>query len=763
MRWLSRFLLLIVLLAAWLSAGQGPALAHATLVSSAPPADSILRDGPSSVQIWFSEAVEGRSSRIAVYDSTGQRVDKRNLVPVAGDPRSIKVDLEPVGSGRYSVAWQVMSAVDGHITAGSFAFTVGEAAPVQTPSSPEEGSVASPGPSLVEVLLRWISLTVGAVLFSGFALALLYRRTREQEAGSPLEASFRLFRRDLRATMAPALIMMAFVTSASLFLQAVNTGDTSPPALMGFLTETRFGLVWLLRAGLLACLATLIYSRNGGRWDWKPWTGLALGALLLLTFSLNSHAASVVGQGPLPILSDWLHLLAASAWLGGLIHLALGYIRRPGLLLLPFSSLAIFSVSVLLLTGLYNAWLEVGALDSLLVSPYGRVLLVKLGLSIPALALGGINLLRSKHQGGGGRGGADNLGSKTLVWESVLVTSVFLAVALMTALLPGRQAAVLAPPVKQIVMTEKAGEVTFTLEIAPGSVGRNDFRVSLQGVQGQPIEEDGRIIMRFSYLDGNLDTEGAYSQRIGPGLFGGSWSYLQAVGRWNIDVVFRRNGQDDLSASFLTSVEITDAAVSAGEVPASTSGPVSRLVEIEIMLLGFIVIGAVWAHRTSLGQALGEPFGRFLKSLGYDLGRPAQKEAVRALFSMGGLMAFLGAYLLFGDFLDPASSAGLPKNPIRPSSESRAIGKEIYGQVCLSCHGPEGEGQKTGVQQGLPGLDLRPHMLAHPSGQIYVWVTYGLGAEMPAFEEQLSAEERWHLVNYIRTLGEPSLPAFHAH
>ena len=182
-----------------------------------------------------------------------------------------------------------------------------------------------------------------------------------------------------------------------------------------------------------------------------------------------------------------------------------------------------------------------------------------------------------------------------------------------------------------------------------------------------------------------------------------------------------------------------------------------------IMLLGLIVIGAVWAHRTSLGQALGEPFGRFLKSLGYDLGRPAQKEAVRALFSMGGLMAFLGAYLLFGDILDTASSAGLPKNPIRPSSESRAIGKEIYGQVCLSCHGPEGEGQKTDVQQGLPGLDLRPHVLAHPSGQIYVWVTYGLGAEMPAFEEQLSDEERWHLVNYIRTLGNTSFFGFHAH
>jgi mono/diheme cytochrome c family protein len=44
----------------------------------------------------------------------------------------------------------------------------------------------------------------------------------------------------------------------------------------------------------------------------------------------------------------------------------------------------------------------------------------------------------------------------------------------------------------------------------------------------------------------------------------------------------------------------------------------------------------------------------------------------------------------------------------------------------------------------------------HPDAQLYDWVTNGFrGSVMPAFKDQLSDEERWHLVNYIRTLAQP--------
>ncbi len=168
-------------------------------------------------------------------------------------------------------------------------------------------------------------------------------------------------------------------------------------------------------------------------------------------------------------------------------------------------------------------------------------------------------------------------------------------------------------------------------------------------------------------------------------------------------------------------------------------------------------------NRAAVGAALGSPFNRFLKALGYDLGRPAQEEAVMALLVAAGLVAFIGVYLLVGDVLALASSAGLPRNPILPSAQSRAVGKEIYARNCLGCHGPEGVGDGPLAKQSQPGLDLRPHVLAHSSGQIFVWVTHGLGSDMPSFEDQLSDEDRWNLVNYVRTLGESSLPEFHAH
>ena len=60
-----------------------------------------------------------------------------------------------------------------------------------------------------------------------------------------------------------------------------------------------------------------------------------------------------------------------------------------------------------------------------------------------------------------------------------------------------------------------------------------------------------------------------------------------------------------------------------------------------------------------------------------------------------------------------------------------------------------------------PPADLRVHMAAgHTDTQLYDWITNGVpGTAMPAWKEQLTPEERWHLVNYLRTFaGQASQP-----
>ncbi len=110
----------------------------------------------------------------------------------------------------------------------------------------------------------------------------------------------------------------------------------------------------------------------------------------------------------------------------------------------------------------------------------------------------------------------------------------------------------------------------------------------------------------------------------------------------------------------------------------------------------------------------------------------------------------------------PAASAtngDLPENPIPASDDSLAAGALLYEQNCLVCHGPQGRGDgPAGLALNPPPADLSIHTEPglHPDGQLFVWITGGkAGSAMPAFETLLTEDERWHLVNYIRSLYQP--------
>ena len=91
-----------------------------------------------------------------------------------------------------------------------------------------------------------------------------------------------------------------------------------------------------------------------------------------------------------------------------------------------------------------------------------------------------------------------------------------------------------------------------------------------------------------------------------------------------------------------------------------------------------------------------------------------------------------------------------------------ARGKELYAKSCASCHGPSGKGD------GPKGQDLRPKpsdlsastVVGQSEGELYWKVTTGR-RPMPAFRKDLTDEDRWHVVHYVRSLGSTSQPAAH--
>ena len=144
---------------------------------SNPAADARLVKPPTEIRIEFSEPPDPRGSEIQVLDTSGKRHDKNDVAP-SGDPKGLRVSLEPISDGGYLVAWTTTSAVDGHTTKGSFAFAVGA---VRSPHRhpPRGHSAATP----LEIAGRALSYA-GIALGLGTAFFVLFGLRRDDRGAS---------------------------------------------------------------------------------------------------------------------------------------------------------------------------------------------------------------------------------------------------------------------------------------------------------------------------------------------------------------------------------------------------------------------------------------------------------------------------------------------------------------------------------------------------------------------------------------------------
>ncbi|MFJ1256695.1 copper resistance D family protein [Cupriavidus sp. CuC1] len=172
-------------------------------------------------------------------------------------------------------------------------------------------------------------------------------------------------------------------------------------ALPAVLSKTHFGRVWLLRPVALVVLWLGWRRRRGLDSPGVAAAMLAAACLIATSRSLSGHAADW-GDITLPELMDWMHLLAVSLWGGSLIALTVtGFHtlteradeRRQvvAAMVSRWSALAGAALAVVILTGMYNAWLEVQRVEALLTTAYGRLLLVKLSLVAIIVTLGAAN------------------------------------------------------------------------------------------------------------------------------------------------------------------------------------------------------------------------------------------------------------------------------------------------------------------------------------------------------------------------------------
>jgi copper transport protein len=369
-------LLVLVLLAF-----PGTAWAHATLDQTSPKVGQRLAASPRFVRLQFDQSVRALGNAIQVFDAKGRLVSGAPHT-LKRDSRIVVVPLRRLPRGGYTVRWATISN-DSHVGRGVFTFGVRAAAPAIT-----EAYGAS-GPGTSEHVVRWLYFICLALLTGGLGFRLLVLR-----GDATPEAERRFYRvTGLGVVAALQVGTLAFLLRAEDALQLPFTaflyGDLSP-----FANATRFGRAFVAMELGFAVVAALLFLA----WltERRPllWAAFLLALGLGSGLSLSSHQSD--DRGWLPSFADWVHLSAATLWIGGLLSLGLVVwndraLRRTAFW--RFSEIAGPLVALVVAAGVYMTFERFPALDDLWSIGYGRLLLVKLGLVALALSWGAFHHL----------------------------------------------------------------------------------------------------------------------------------------------------------------------------------------------------------------------------------------------------------------------------------------------------------------------------------------------------------------------------------
>ena len=264
----------------------------------------------------------------------------------------------------------------------------------------------------ISIAVRFLHLAASLLSLGIFAFVCTIGRPAADQSDGTARAQFADFEQTLWRVVACSLAVVFLTSLVGFVLQAsVMTGMSAAqsltPEIFATVLTTQYGKVWLARQVFLAALAgvTFLLLHESSRPRLWRVAGFALAAGLVACMAFTGHAAA--GEGIALILqlaSDTLHLLAAGIWLGALLPLALllDLCRRaetPWAAAVAkeatrrFSILGLITVGTLLFTGMFNAWQLVGDIAPLVGTDYGRLLLVKLALLLPLLALAAANLM----------------------------------------------------------------------------------------------------------------------------------------------------------------------------------------------------------------------------------------------------------------------------------------------------------------------------------------------------------------------------------
>jgi putative copper resistance protein D len=354
------------------------------------------------------------------------------------------------------------------------------------------------------------------------------------------------------------------LTAESMSGQAL--ADVWPQGVLGtVLTQTDFGNDWLLRF-VLACLLGVLFAKSQ---NYSRRAGAAL-ALLAATFvgslAWAGHAIGAQGiEGLVHPAADVLHLIAAAAWVGALVPLAMlltatkdeASLGAARIATLRFSTLGIVSVGTLLVTGIVNSWYLVGGIPEFTGTDYGRLLLIKIALFLGMVALAAVNRLHLTPAIAQAAGAAAQRAIRRLrrnaVIEAITGTAVIAIVAALGTLPPASHAnhhpayGGLPPDAAFVHIHTEEGMADVMIE--PGHVGKAQATVRLWTGDFEPLDAQGLTFKLTAPVPGSKP-----EAHIAVLNADGAWQIdgldLTQPGNWTVEVdaVLAQNRKLELDA-----------------------------------------------------------------------------------------------------------------------------------------------------------------------------------------------------------------------
>jgi len=548
------------------------ASAHAVLLETTPGNWQVVESAPHEISLRFNEPVDLGLAEIRVLGPHGDAVEGLSS-PKHPDERREVVSVAVPGTlatGTHTVTYRVVSA-DSHPVQGAFSFSVGEPTSTTAASAPAALDAGNGLTASVYGVVRWAGYAGLAILLGTASLVALC-----WQGGATWTGTRRLIRTGW------AVVVSATVLSLFVYGPYAAGRPLSAAADVALLTSTlgsRMGLMLGIRLLLLAAVAAGLAWLPRGNPVLRGGFVLGAGGALALTWSLATHSAAgeyVV----LALVSDTAHLTAMSVWIGGLVALAVVLLRTDDVagmsVAVPrFSRIAAVCVAVLVVTGIFQAWRQIGTPASLFGTTYGTILIVKLALVAVLVALGGLArrwvrrhygepvvtaVQRRRARRGPGepelRRFRRSIGVEAGVAALVLgFTAVLVSVEPAQAEVAREREAAQVPaytgPVSKVLPFDAggaAGRGGLAVEVTPGRIGPNEVHLSVLDLAAQPREvPEVRAELRLP--DRSVGPLPVQLQAAGPGHYIATGATITMPGQWELDLFVRTSEVDQAMVS----------------------------------------------------------------------------------------------------------------------------------------------------------------------------------------------------------------------